>query len=552
LKNLENYISRLLKVHPEPDPMLITSVDDIPIDVHRFEADLVIAIAVRPFSAGSKMLGAAFPVAYSRFGDRPGVGGMYLNSAEIPKVVQSENSLERLFFTVAFHEIVHVLGFMGNSVSHWLDKTTGEPYNTTIVSTYRDPVYSKTYRILHTPSLHNFVSDRYGIEEFAPGIPAGIEIEDGGGGGTAGSHPEARVYGAEVMCGIFVGYVSISNLTLAALDDMGWYEVNFSMAEPYSWGDGRSMLMAPLTGFPRHAPQLAYPRHYLCWENNANGQCNHDYRSKAYCSPSSPFNCQGAGGHIPPACAMRAFVNPANLPIKGDVEEFDYLWFKVGNVSQRCEDVALNNPEIEARFGEVFGVDSMCAMSSLSAGNGTEQESMPRCFQMFCDEGNHLIVQVGNEMKYCRRSGELLEFNDFDGFLTCPKPQHICGMKRFLGRNPVPTRSPVPSGETLWADYDDVFANWTDAPTPSFYPFETTLPTNSLSPSKEIPAARDRNLAIMYSTGAVLFLLICITIACIRRRRAETPEELHDQVAAPHRTEPRLDIPTIDDGTPTP
>jgi leishmanolysin len=268
VSNLERYISRLLKVVPETSLITVSDVWDIRLGSQRqFASDLVVVIAIRPFTRDSKILGQAWPFRYSRRNQRPIVGGMYLNPAYVPNVAQNETSLERFFFTVAVHELMHVLGITEGLMHYWVDKESGRRYEAESLFTgYVSPAYQKEFKILHTPAVRRYVKARFGISEFVAGVPAGVEIEDGGGSGTAGSHPESRVYGGEVMCGIFVGYVWVSNMSLAMLDDTGWYEVNYAMGEPYPWGDGRSMLSAPLATFPNSPPQRAFPRHYLCWE----------------------------------------------------------------------------------------------------------------------------------------------------------------------------------------------------------------------------------------------------------------------------------------------
>jgi leishmanolysin len=266
LRNVESYLSRMLRVARETQPISVTRVSDIPLGGMSFDADLVMGVAIRPFAADDKILGMAFPHRTIRSG-RAVVGGMYLNPEYAPVEPQSEHSFDRFFFTVVFHELVHVLALASGSWTRWVDRETGRPYAGPIETTVANDTYgTKKFRILHTPAIHRCLAERFGSPEFAPGVPMGLEIEDGGGSGTAGAHPEARVYGAEVMCGVFVGYVFISCVSLAILDDTGWYEVNYSIAEPYPWGDGRSMGVAPLAQFPNAPPQLAFPEHYLCWE----------------------------------------------------------------------------------------------------------------------------------------------------------------------------------------------------------------------------------------------------------------------------------------------
>jgi hypothetical protein len=97
------------------------------------------------------------------------------------------------FFTVVFHELMDVLGFLSDLIPRWRDKSTGKRYPTSIQTFYKSQKFGKTSKILHTLSIRGFMTERVGLSEFPPGVP----IDDGGGAGTAGSHPEARVYAGE-------------------------------------------------------------------------------------------------------------------------------------------------------------------------------------------------------------------------------------------------------------------------------------------------------------------------------------------------------------------
>ena len=420
--NMESFIGRMLKVDPERKP------------IGNFVADLVITVSAHTFPKGDKTLGYAGINGRSEILGRPNRGSLTVNTAYIPEIPQSEKSLERLFFTVMFHEIMHVLGMDNVGWRSWIDKNTGKPYSNQIFTSYFNSTYQKKFNILHTPALHRYAAERFGVSEFAPGVPAGVEIEDGGGMGTAMAHPESRIFMSEVMCGIFVGYVAISNLSLSILDDTGWYEVNYSMAEPYSYGDGKSMQTEPLKEFPIVAPQVSFPKHYLCWDEQVQSMCHHDFRSKAYCSPSTAWSCPGKGFDDSQACKMSSFVNPYNRPVRGARSEFDYLYFKVGNVSARCEDEELNGLDMNNLTGEEYGSDSMCVLSTLGA-NAEEKVPQARCHVMKCDANDVIEIMIGNQTKYCHSANQKVVFEGYEGYVICPDPKLLCGMKKFLGKD---------------------------------------------------------------------------------------------------------------------
>ena len=424
LQNLADFSSRLLKVTRLEQPFVVNSKQKI-------KTDLFISVQMKNYPKGSKILGQAYYTQTNKDDNRPIKGAMNLNKEYFPDEPQNEHSLERLFFSTIFHEMCHVFGISGTAMKRWINRETGKPYSPLPLTKYFNQTYQKTFHILHTPAARRYIEQRFGITEFAPGVPAGIEIEDGGGPGTEGSHPESRVYLSENLCGIFVGYTFISNLTLALLEDTGWYDVDYSMGEKYAWGDGKSMGKGPLTTFINTAPQISYPPHYMCLPNNTGEQCHYDFRAKAYCSPIATYNCTNSSADDQQCCKMKNFTNPLNWPIRGGREEFDFLIFKVPNVSLRCQDTSLNDQNAVIH-GEFFSEESMCAMSTLSKNEQDFDKPLPGCYFMKCDKEGNLLVTVGNSTQNCNYENKVLHFDGFNGQLYCPPPDLVCSMKNFL------------------------------------------------------------------------------------------------------------------------
>jgi hypothetical protein len=89
------------------------------------------------------------------------------------------------------------------------------------------------------------------MAEFAKlrgGATVPVPVEDTGGPGTADSHWRDKIFGNELMTG-FVGSAGnpLSRMTIASLQDLG-YEVDLSVAEPYSLPDPGSIGQGGLLG----------------------------------------------------------------------------------------------------------------------------------------------------------------------------------------------------------------------------------------------------------------------------------------------------------------
>ena len=121
---------------------------------------------------------------------------------------------------VAMHELSHALGF----TSSLFLKT---PYTTT--TTLR----GKTVTVVNSATVLAKVKEWSGCP-----TAVGMEIEDEGGVGTAGSHWERRNAGhwrGSYMTGMGSGVLDA--MTLAMFQDSGQYTVNWSAAEPMVWGN---------------------------------------------------------------------------------------------------------------------------------------------------------------------------------------------------------------------------------------------------------------------------------------------------------------------------
>ena len=67
---------------------------------------------------------------------------------------------------------------------------------------------------------------------------SGAELEDQGEEGTALTHWEKRLFENEAMTGTHTQNPIYSRITMALMEDTGWYFPNYTMAEELKWGKG--------------------------------------------------------------------------------------------------------------------------------------------------------------------------------------------------------------------------------------------------------------------------------------------------------------------------
>ena len=89
--------------------------------------------------------------------------------------------------------------------------------------------------IIITPKVVQAARDHYNWPTLA-----GLELEQQGGTGTAGSHWEKRVAREEFMVGdLGIADPSYSTFTFALLEDSGWYKIepeDYDWTHPMNWG----------------------------------------------------------------------------------------------------------------------------------------------------------------------------------------------------------------------------------------------------------------------------------------------------------------------------
>ena len=427
LESLNSFLTKLINVTRLTFDIKTKEMLDIKPPSKSVDKDLYICVVTRPFGTLSSTLASAFPHSLSSYDNRPIRGGIYINARSIPDEPQNEKSIDRRFFTTLFHETCHVLGLTESLYEKWLNRDNGNSYGSDLpLSKYSKD--GKNFTILHTPILHEYAKHRWNRTYFADNIPMGLELEDGGGSGTATSHPEGRVYFNEVMVGLAIQPAVISDLVLSMLEDTGYYNVNWSMAEPLAWGAGESIGQNPLHDFPTEPPYLSFPSHYLCnplSKQNTNSICSYDFSSTATCISTMSANCPSLTSEGETFCSAQKFFNPLNYSVRGYYLIPDFIIYKQAQTLHFCNGDGSSGTE-----DETFGEDSMCVISNI--GN---YESA-RCYKMFCDEKMEtLTIQVGEEKKICHQENETITFDNYNGYIKCPSPLLMCSMKKFKQTN---------------------------------------------------------------------------------------------------------------------
>lgn len=285
---------------------------------------------------------------------RPYHGFLTVNVRKIPDVPSKYDSWKNAFFFTCLHEVFHILGFSRTAFRefHPIDD---------VKSLYREPTCSfvkqgKTFTFLITPFCHKYAQVHYGVDTFygddGAECPSGIELEDGGGSASAGTHLETRTFYTDIMMPYTpttnsIRFLRFTDATMAVLLDTGNYQINYSVVQPLVWGnkdsiDGQTYIKDFATG----SPQLTFPYGYLSKSSEPLDPCGFDYTFSGIPTDINPPNCASvlsiddntsnaetndyylSKDAIKLYCQGKQFYNPLNEKTIANDEFNDFINFK--------------------------------------------------------------------------------------------------------------------------------------------------------------------------------------------------------------------------------
>ncbi|XP_047157169.1 uncharacterized protein LOC124828014 [Vigna umbellata] len=357
------------------------------------DADLVLLVTTRPTTGNT----LAWAVACERDQWGRAIAG-HVNVA--PRHLTAE--AETLLSATLIHEVMHVLGFDPHAFAHFRDERKRRRNQVT-----KQVMDEKLGRVVTRVVLPRVVMhSRYHYAAFS-GNFSGLELEDGGGRGTSGSHWEKRLLMNEIMTGSVDTRSVVSKMTLALLEDSGWYKANYSMADRLDWGlnQGTEFVTSPCN---------LWKGAYRCNTTQFSG-CTYNREAEGYC-PILTYS-----GDLPQWA--RYFPQPNK---GGQSSLADYCTYFVAYSDGSCTDT--NSARAPDRMlGEVRGSNSRCMASSLVR-TGFVRGSMTQgngCYQHRCIN-NSLEVAVDGIWKVCPQTGGPIQFPGFNGELICPAYHELC------------------------------------------------------------------------------------------------------------------------------
>jgi len=327
-------------------------------------ADILVQVVIRNES-DKTYLASGGPCFFDPETNRPIVGILIVNKKYF------ETTFDGVVFWVdnILHELMHILIYSSSIWDNLLLKDSGFMATVNIDGVKIRQIQSKK---LAEWGRKHFACDRFD----------GVFMEDGGST-SLGSHLEKRFYGNEIMTSKFTAVSVISAFSLKIMEDSGYYQVDYSYAEPFMWGYQRGCSFLSFTCDLRF--------NEFCSTEDKTG-CTHDYLSRSKCSSDRYTS----------GCLINEFYTFNSCrDTYGFIKNLD---FETNGANSRCFEVKDKNISTAGCF---------------KASCGADQTSV--------------TVTVGQNTFTCNQKGQ--EFSTNGVSIVCPDPADFC-LKSQLGKCP--------------------------------------------------------------------------------------------------------------------
>ena len=320
------------------------------------ETDLIIFVSL--FKDNSNFLAFAGPCSSESEMKRPVVGMMLVNE----KFINLNKPYVRNLQMILKHEIFHILAFSPNLYPLFNRQNPAFEEETVNTNSGKKILYKFTSeKILEVAREH-----------FACNEVKGIYLENEGTDASSGAHFEKTIFGNEIMTSEKAGHSSLSEFTLALMEDSGWYKLNYAVADQFHHGKGNGC------EFLNHNCSTSFKE--FC-DKNGTLMCSRDYIGKAICTKSG----------FSDNCLFKEYLSTVMCN-----NTYDFL-----------KTVNIEEPGPFSRCFPVF------QDSKQSAG----------CFKSSCEAGA-IVIEFGSETLRCEKNGQIIEKLGLQ--LVCPDITDFC------------------------------------------------------------------------------------------------------------------------------
>ncbi len=306
--------------------------------------DLILYVSGTPSSrfCSGTTLAVAVSCNFDQY-DRPTAGAINvcmdqidLNDDGTASAATIQNNVD-----VMIHEVAHVLGHSSNSYPFYWDSETGtartpRPFESTTMTCVDDvernlvlPAENtmkfsqssngQRYAMIVTPKVQAIARNQFDCQSLEG---AKLENQPTGSDSCTGDHWDEHDYYIEALSGVISPTTNVlSHLTLALMEDSGWYRANYTQGRmnPWGLGAGCDFVEEPCLKIDGSGQTFVpeYGKGYFCSEGSARG-CSPELSHKMACSVLDYFYV------LPRDLPIERFQYFPNEPTKGGPRQADF------------------------------------------------------------------------------------------------------------------------------------------------------------------------------------------------------------------------------------
>ena len=322
-------------------------------------ADLI--IFVRVINEKSGFLAYAATCSIKKSDNRPVTGMIMINERNLKF---EKEDIDDLYATL-LHESMHIFAISPILFDTYLTKLP----KTNIIQKRNSNIGNRYVKKLITPKLIKAAQEHFNCNKID-----GVFLENEGSNASAGAHFEKVYFGNELMTSQKTGFSILSKMTLALLEDSGWYQIDFGKTEELFWGRGKGC------AFMEAMCDIEFEE-YCVVEHERN--CSIEYRGKTFCAKTN--------------FGDKCFTN-------------EYSKYYMCDNRHSFKKTALY---------EEVGAFSRCLKVY------SQNRNTSGCYVTKCNLGK-IEVSVNGKIYYCENNNDIIQVNDDFAFF-CPDVEDFCG-----------------------------------------------------------------------------------------------------------------------------
>ncbi|CAG9318551.1 unnamed protein product [Blepharisma stoltei] len=399
----DNFFTNALSVYPVSETLLITISDcngaQVPSDHKKIGVDADYVLYIYGNRSSESFIARAGACARETGGKNNPVAGSFEINLDLFWNYEVYDQI-----ILAIHEMTHALVFSDSLYTHYV-KSDGTQYASDEVTTsikYENRGKNVTAIVL--PTVLAKAKSIFNCDSLK-----GVELEDYGDSGSAGSHWDMRILPGDYMSPTLSFESVLSDITLALFQDSGWYTVNFDYAQKTIWGNGEGC-----DWFEEKCIEdgsAKFPG--FCTVNDQKG-CDVFHLSSALCAQSDKYP------------DIHKYEQYFSDPKIGGINPFaDYCPYMYAYSNKHCrETTAMSQP---LYYGEKVGFSSRCIESTLLNKTNVYHGAMQGiCYEVLSCTSTYAVIQVGSETTKCPFSGGNVTVDGYNGVLICPDSNILC------------------------------------------------------------------------------------------------------------------------------